>query len=93
VLVSMQHVKWAAVRAIVANSGNANACTGTEGLKAARAMCRAAAQALGIKEREVLVCSTGRIGVQLPVAKMEAAIAALPARMGRREAWPWQRRS
>jgi len=82
VLVSMQHVKWAAVRAIVANSGNANACTGTEGLKAARAMCRAAAQALGIKEREVLVCSTGRIGVQLPVAKMEAAIAALPARMG-----------
>ncbi|HEX4083552.1 MAG TPA: bifunctional glutamate N-acetyltransferase/amino-acid acetyltransferase ArgJ [Chthoniobacteraceae bacterium] len=82
VLVSMAHARGGAVRAIIANSGNANACTGALGLKSAKAMCRAAAKALGIKEREVLVCSTGRIGVQLPVAKMERAIAALPARLG-----------
>jgi glutamate N-acetyltransferase/amino-acid N-acetyltransferase len=84
VLVSMAHVRGAAgVRAIVANSGNANACTGASGLEAARRMCRAAARALGIKEREVLVCSTGRIGVQMPIEKIEAAIARFPARLGK----------
>jgi glutamate N-acetyltransferase/amino-acid N-acetyltransferase len=47
-------------------------------------MCGAAAKALGIAEREVLVCSTGRIGVQLPIEKMEAAIARLPGVLGRK---------
>jgi glutamate N-acetyltransferase / amino-acid N-acetyltransferase len=58
-------------RAIVANSGNANACTGVTGLQNAKRMCAAAAKALGLKARQVLVCSTGRIGVQLPIEKME----------------------
>ena len=83
VLLSAAHLRAAGARAIIANSGNANACTGPRGLEAARAMCRAAAKALAVPEREVLVCSTGRIGVQLPVAKMEAAIAELPSRLGR----------
>jgi glutamate N-acetyltransferase/amino-acid N-acetyltransferase len=82
VLLCAAHLRTAGARAILANSGNANACTGPRGLEAARAMCRAAAKALGTREREVLVCSTGRIGVQLPVEKMEAAIANLPARLG-----------
>ena len=83
VLVSMAHLRNAAARAIVANSGNANACTGAEGIDSARRMCRATAKALDFKEREVLVCSTGRIGVPLPIAKMEAAIATFPPALGK----------
>jgi len=82
VLASMQHLRAAGARAIVANSGNANACTGEVGREAARRMCRAAAKALGIEAREVLVCSTGRIGVPLPIEKMEASIAKFPGRLG-----------
>jgi len=91
VLVSMAHLRMGGkaghVRAILANSGNANACTGPQGLESARRMCRAAAGSLGqsmrVKPREILVCSTGRIGVQLPIAKMEAAIAKLPPKLGK----------
>jgi glutamate N-acetyltransferase/amino-acid N-acetyltransferase len=82
VLVSAAHAR-AGARAIIVNSGNANACTGAQGLEAARKMCRATAKALGVAEREVLVCSTGRIGVQLPIARMEEAIAKLPAKLGK----------
>jgi glutamate N-acetyltransferase/amino-acid N-acetyltransferase len=83
VLISMAHLRAAGARAIIANSGNANACTGPKGLESARAMCRATAKALSLAETAVLVCSTGRIGVQLPVAKIEAAIANLPAKLGK----------
>src|ERR1700689_2399066 len=62
VVVTIARMRAAVARAIIANSGNANACTGALGLESARRMCRAAATALGIPEREVLVCSTGRIG-------------------------------
>src|SRR4051812_219021 len=65
------------VRAIIANSGNANACTGITGLQNAKRMCAATATALGLKARQVLVCSTGRIGVQLPIDKMESTIGAI----------------
>jgi glutamate N-acetyltransferase/amino-acid N-acetyltransferase len=58
----------------VANSGNANACTGVTGLQNAKRMCAATAEALNLKERQVLVCSTGRIGVQLPIEKMEGTL-------------------
>lgn len=79
VRVSAIHLRSPDVRAIVANAGNANACTGVGGIESAKRMARAAAQALGLKERQVLVCSTGRIGVPLPIEKMEATIAILPA--------------
>ncbi len=77
VRVSAAHMRSTEVRVIVANAGNANACTGVEGIENAKRMARAAAQALGLKDRQVLVCSTGRIGVQLPIAKMEPSIAQL----------------
>lgn len=83
VLVSAPRVRAGHARAIIANSGNANACTGPQGLESARRMCGAAAGALGLAGREVLVCSTGRIGVQLPIEKMEASIAKMPAKLGR----------
>ncbi len=52
-------------RAIVVNSGNANACTGREGLETAQGMTRAAAEILEIEPSQVLVASTGVIGVPL----------------------------
>ena len=75
VRVSRAHLRSPDVRAIVANAGNANACTGVPGLEHAKRMCVAAAKALGLREQQVMVCSTGRIGVPLPIAKMEASIA------------------
>ncbi len=77
VRVSAAHMRAPEVRAIVANAGNANACTGVEGIENAKRMARAVAQELGVKDRHVLVCSTGRIGVQLPIEKMEPSIATL----------------
>ncbi len=78
VKVSAAHIRSADIRAIVANSGNANACTGLEGVRHAKRMTQAAARALGIKEQQVLVCSTGRIGVPMPIAKIEKTIARMP---------------
>ncbi len=70
VILSRRHLESGKARVILLNSGNANACTGTPGLRAAEQCANAAAVALGIDADEVLVCSTGRIGVQLPLAKM-----------------------
>ena len=75
VRVSRTHLRSPDVRAIIANAGNANACTGVPGLEHAKRMCVAAAAALGLREQQVMVCSTGRIGVPLPIVKMEASIA------------------
>jgi glutamate N-acetyltransferase/amino-acid N-acetyltransferase len=54
-------------RAIVVNSGNANACTGEAGLRDALAMAGLTGKSLGIPAEQVLVASTGRIGVRLPM--------------------------
>jgi glutamate N-acetyltransferase/amino-acid N-acetyltransferase len=67
VKISIPHASKARARAIVSNSGNANACTGPQGLRDARAMVAATAKALRIPEIDVLVCSTGRIGVPMPM--------------------------
>ena len=84
VRVSLKNLRAPDVRAIIANSGNANACTGVAGIETAKRMARAAAESLGIRERQVMVCSTGRIGVPLPIAKMEETIAGkFPAALSR----------
>lgn len=62
------------VRGIVICSGNANACTGQQGLDDARRMTQIAAQALGLDAKQLLVCSTGVIGRLLPMPTMEAGI-------------------
>jgi len=62
------------IRAIVVNSGVANACTGERGLKDARRMAEKAAEVLGIAPLSVLVSSTGVIGVPLPMEKVERGI-------------------
>ena len=62
------------IRAVVANSGNANACTGQPGLDNARKMQSLAANALGCDEQQILVLSTGVIGVQLPMSNIARGI-------------------
>lgn len=61
-------------RAILVNSGNANACTGERGMIDAWTMVQKAAMALGLEEEDVLISSTGVIGQFLPIEKIEAAI-------------------
>ena len=63
-------------QAIVANSGNANACTGRQGIRDAKRMAEMAAVALKLKASDVLVCSTGRIGVPMPMENVERGIRA-----------------
>lgn len=58
------------IRAVVVNSGVANACTGEPGMANARLTCEETAKCLGIAPGQVLPCSTGRIGVQLPMDKI-----------------------
>ena len=66
-------------RAIVVNSGNANACTGAAGVRDARRMAALTAERLGLDERTVFVCSTGRIGVPMPMPVIEKGIEQLVA--------------
>lgn len=61
-------------RAIIVNSGNANACTGEEGLRNSQKSAELVAEKLGINPEEVFVSSTGRIGVQLPMDKIKNGI-------------------
>ena len=74
VLVSRDHLAGGRARAIVANAGCANAATGASGLRDARAMAAAVAAAVGCEAREVVVASTGVIGVPLPMDKVGAGI-------------------
>ncbi len=69
-------------QAIVVNSGNANACTGRPGLADARAMAAATAAALHLPRTEVLVASTGRIGVRMPMANVREGIRRAAALLG-----------
>lgn len=77
VLVSIEHLKTTGrkARAIVVNAGCANACTGEQGMADAREMAALTARALGCQPAEVLVTSTGVIGVNLPMDKVRAGIA------------------
>src|SRR5437667_2041158 len=70
-------------RGIVVNSGNANAATGPRGMRDARSMIQLAAKALSINENDVLVCSTGRIGVAMPMKNIEGGIRACATRIAR----------
>jgi glutamate N-acetyltransferase / amino-acid N-acetyltransferase len=77
VRLSMTHLKAGKIQAVVLNSGNANACTGPMGMEIARRMAEAAGDRVGLKARQVLVCSTGRIGIPLPLPRIEKGLKAL----------------
>jgi glutamate N-acetyltransferase / amino-acid N-acetyltransferase len=74
VVLDMERIQSGICRAVIANSGNANCCTGEQGMKDAVRMAKAAAEKLGVAEDEVLVSSTGVIGQMLPVEKIESSI-------------------
>jgi len=76
VKVCAARVKKGVARAVVVNSGNANACTGMQGLKDAREMTTLVAEQFGLREQEVFVGSTGRIGVTMPMANVRRGIVA-----------------
>ena len=74
VLVSREHIANGSAQALVVNSGNANACTGEPGMLVARETALLIANGLGIDAAAVQVCSTGVIGVQMPMGRIRAAI-------------------
>ena len=75
-VVTREAVESGGVRAVVANSGNANAATGERGIEDARAMQALGAEALGLEAGEVAVASTGVIGVRLPMDRISSGISA-----------------
>jgi glutamate N-acetyltransferase/amino-acid N-acetyltransferase len=74
VLLDMELMKSGVCQAIIANSGNANCCTGEQGMRDARTMTSLAASELGISNDLVFVASTGVIGEPLPIEKIKAAV-------------------
>ncbi len=83
VVVSREHLAGARTRAIVANAGCANAATGDAGLADAREMAALTARAAACPVEEVVVASTGVIGVRLPMNKVRAGIASAFPRLSR----------
>jgi glutamate N-acetyltransferase/amino-acid N-acetyltransferase len=81
VVLSRANAAQGHVRAAVVNSGNANACTGAQGLSDARAMASSVAERLGCDPAEVVVASTGVIGVPLPLTTVQVGIAAAVAEL------------
>lgn len=77
VVLDRKRIQTGKGRAIVVNSGNANCCTGEQGMQNALAMAKAVADGLDLPEEQVLVASTGVIGEQLPIQKIKAAVPAL----------------
>jgi len=77
VLLSEEHIKDGTAQALIVNSGNANACTGHNGLVAASETSLLVAAGLGISDEAVQVSSTGVIGVQMPMDRVRAAIPGL----------------
>ena len=82
-IVSKPKIASGRCQAILVNSGNANACTGEQGLAAAQKTAALAAQQLNIDEQLVAVSSTGVIGVQLPLAPFERHMAELAGSLDR----------
>ncbi len=67
VRVTQAHMRADDIQAIIANSGNANACTGVRGIEDSRQTAKAVGKALGLRQRQVAVCSTGVIGLPMPM--------------------------
>lgn len=70
VIIGMDQARRGNARAVIANAGNANACTGQQGLNDARAMMAAVSSQLGVMAAEVIPMSTGTIGVMMPVDRI-----------------------
>src|SRR3954452_11401491 len=82
VVVCRERLPAADVRGVVVCAGNANACTGEQGLADARRMAELAATQVGCKPEQMLVASTGVIGRLLPMAVFEAGLPAAGRQLG-----------
>lgn len=80
--VTQAYLKADSIQAIVVNSGNANACTGVEGVTDARKTARTVAKGLGLRQRQVAVCSTGVIGLPMPMTRLEPKLPELIEGLG-----------
>ncbi|MBI2952603.1 bifunctional ornithine acetyltransferase/N-acetylglutamate synthase, partial [bacterium] len=74
VFVTQERLRDGRAQAVVVNSGNANCCTGAQGMADARRMAEVTAEALKLRAEDVLVGSTGVIGVPLPMGVVEKGI-------------------
>ncbi len=70
VRVSQAHLRDRDIQAIVVNSGNANACTGVNGIQDARNTAKSIAKSLSLRQGQVAVCSTGVIGLPMPMVRI-----------------------
>jgi glutamate N-acetyltransferase / amino-acid N-acetyltransferase len=82
VVVGREHIASGKLRGVVMNSGNANACTGAQGLRDANAMCKAAGKILQCDAAQILPSSTGIIGHHMPMEKVLAGIDAVGQQLG-----------
>jgi glutamate N-acetyltransferase/amino-acid N-acetyltransferase len=82
VRVSQANLRKGDLRAIIANSGNANACTGVQGIHDANSMCDAVAKPLKLKRSQIGVASTGVIGLPMPMVRVEPKYDELLERLG-----------
>lgn len=85
-ILTQKHLEDGVAQAIVANSGNANACVGEAGDRAAQEMAKTTASTLGLKLEDVLVASTGVIGVEMPVERVVLGIKDATQSLGKTEA-------
>jgi len=74
VVLDIKKVRSGTGRAIVINSGNANACTGQRGMRDAETICRDISKRLDIPEKSVLIASTGIIGTPLPMERVQRGL-------------------
>jgi glutamate N-acetyltransferase/amino-acid N-acetyltransferase len=81
VRVSMRHVRSGKIRGVVINAGCANACTGVGGIADAKEMVAQVAGRTKTRDRDWLVCSTGRIGTRLPMAQVRKGIERAAAKL------------
>ncbi len=82
VIIGMEQVKKGSARAVLANAGNANACTGQMGITDARSMMDAVARELKVRSEEVVPMSTGTIGVNMPTERIIPEIPRLVKGLG-----------
>lgn len=85
VKVSQAHLRDRDIQAILANSGNANACTGVTGIQDARKSARTIAKSLGLRQGQIAVCSTGVIGLPMPMVRIEPKLPALVDKLARKQ--------
>ncbi len=90
VIVTEEHLKDGHIEGIIANSGNANAYTGTQGIKNAETMAEILAEKLGCEAKDVAVASTGVIGVQLDMGWIEEMFGKVYPELGGEEENSWK---